>query len=381
MMITEYNNMTLADTHLGDESAAITKIVLTGGPCAGKTTALARIVEHFSGLGFSVFTVPEIPTLFALSGVDFLTSNKEQFLEAERQVMSLQLDLEDRIARIAMHCEQPVLMVCDRGTMDLKAYLSDEMWRLVVDSIGKTVVELRDARYAAVVHLATAAKGAEQFYTLSNNAARSETPELARAIDDRLLKAWTGHPHLRVVGNDCGFEEKMTRVLKEIANVLGVPQPIEIERKYLVELTSPVPNGNVSDIWQTYLTPVDGQERRLRCRGEDGHYVYFITTKKRLGPDRSYEHEQQISHSQYNELIAQANPAKQTVHKQRCCFVWQNQYFELDTFISPVIDHLLLEIEGAERAEDVIFPPFVKVIEDVTGNPRYSNSRIALLER
>ena len=36
----------------------IKKIVLTGGPCAGKTTALVRIIEHFSGLGYKVFTIP-----------------------------------------------------------------------------------------------------------------------------------------------------------------------------------------------------------------------------------------------------------------------------------------------------------------------------------
>ena len=40
----------------------IKRIVLTGGPCAGKTTALAKIVEHFSNLGYQVFTLPEVPT-------------------------------------------------------------------------------------------------------------------------------------------------------------------------------------------------------------------------------------------------------------------------------------------------------------------------------
>ena len=32
----------------------IKKIVLTGGPCAGKTTALVKIIDHFSGLGYKV---------------------------------------------------------------------------------------------------------------------------------------------------------------------------------------------------------------------------------------------------------------------------------------------------------------------------------------
>ena len=46
----------------------IKRIVLTGGPCAGKTTALAKIVEHFSNLGYQVFTLPEVPTMFTAAG-------------------------------------------------------------------------------------------------------------------------------------------------------------------------------------------------------------------------------------------------------------------------------------------------------------------------
>ena len=36
---------------------------------------------------------------------------------------------------------------------------------------------MREGRYDAVFHLVTAAQGAERFYTLENNQARSETPE------------------------------------------------------------------------------------------------------------------------------------------------------------------------------------------------------------
>ena len=355
----------------------ITKIVLTGGPCAGKTTALARIVEHFSGMGYYVLTVPEAATLFSQSGVDFLTANKPLFVESERQLMEFQLEMEDRLERIAERSGQPSLIVCDRGPMDIRAYMRQEMWDSLLQSIDKTVVELRDARYAAVIHMSTAAKGAEKFYTLGNNAARSESPEQARAIDDRLMTVWTGHPHLRVIGNDCGFEEKINRVLKEIAHVLGVPQPIEIERKYLVELTGEIPNSNVSEIKQTYLLPIDGQERRLRMRGENGHSVYFLTTKIRLAADRSYEHECQISENRYLELLREANPAKRTVVKHRTCFLWKDQYFELDEFLEPKLDHLMLEIEDAEDEASVKFPPFLRVIKDVTGDAAYYNSNIA----
>ena len=62
----------------------ISKIVITGGPCAGKTTALVRVIEHFSSLGFKVFTIPEVPTLFTQAGMNYLTKNKGFFYEGEK---------------------------------------------------------------------------------------------------------------------------------------------------------------------------------------------------------------------------------------------------------------------------------------------------------
>ena len=42
----------------------------------------------------------------------------------------------------------------------------------VLEEFNWTVPQLRDQRYEAVVHLVTAAIGAERFYTLENNKAR-----------------------------------------------------------------------------------------------------------------------------------------------------------------------------------------------------------------
>ena len=48
---------------------SITKIAVTGGPCAGKTTALSRIQRDFSHLGYTVLIVPETATLLISGGV------------------------------------------------------------------------------------------------------------------------------------------------------------------------------------------------------------------------------------------------------------------------------------------------------------------------
>ena len=105
----------------------IKRIVLTGGPCAGKTTALVRVIEHFSSRGYKVFTIPEVPTMFTQSGMDYLTNNADFFYEGEKATLEVQLALEDKFMRMAETCTEPCVIVCDRGAMDISAYMTPEM--------------------------------------------------------------------------------------------------------------------------------------------------------------------------------------------------------------------------------------------------------------
>ena len=218
----------------------IKRIVLTGGPCAGKTTALVRVIEHFSGLGYKVFTIPEVPTMFTQAGMNYLTDNRDFFYEGEKATLEIQLALEDKFLKMAQACKAQAVIVCDRGTMDISAYMKPEVWEDITQAVGTNTAELR-ARYDAVLHLVSAADGAEQFYTTSNNASRNESADeeglkIARMLDKKVIEAWTGHPHLRVINNNVDFDRKLNRVLKEICDVLGIPRPIEEERKYIVEV-------------------------------------------------------------------------------------------------------------------------------------------------
>ena len=45
-------------------------------------------------------------------------------------------------------------------------------------------MDLRDNRYNQVIHMVSAAKGAEAFYQLANNVTRLEGVDLARKLDD-----------------------------------------------------------------------------------------------------------------------------------------------------------------------------------------------------
>lgn len=361
----------------------IKRIVLTGGPCAGKTTALVRVIEHFSSRGYKVFTLPEVPTMFTQAGMNYLTPNKAFFYEGEKATLEIQLALEDKFLKMAQACEEPCVIVCDRGTMDISAYMQPEMWERLCNDVGYTTQQLRDDRYDAVLHLVSAADGAEQFYTTSNNASRNEAADeqglaIARMLDKKVIEAWAGHSHLRVINNQEDFNRKLNRVLKEISHVLGLPQPIEEERKYIVEITGELPDCIESEITQTYLVAEPGAEVRLRRRGWQGKYVNVLTTKTRLSPTEQLETERQVTSNIYRTMLQQADPYRHTITKNRKSFIWKGQYFELDTYKDRLEGLMILETKGIVNHEDVNFPPFLNVKEDITGNTAYYNYNLAL---
>lgn len=355
----------------------IKTIVLTGGPCAGKTSALVKVIEHFSSMGYKVFTIPEVPTIFSQAGMDYLTKNQNFFYEGEKATLEMQLAFEDKFSKMASQIEQPVLIICDRGALDISAYMTKEMWAKITGLVGVDNRQLLE-RYDAVLHLVSAADGAEQFYTTATNSTRTEGIELARQLDKKVIEAWAEHPQLRVINNHEDFDNKLNRVLKEISSVLGVPQPITEERKYIVKVTDKIPDAIESDITQTYLVTEPQSEVRLRKRLWNGMEVNVLTTKKRLSATEQLETERQISNNLYESLLQQADPYRQTIHKERSSFIWKGQYFELDHFLEPVQDLIILETKGMQQNESVVFPPFIHVLEDITGNPKYYNYNLAL---
>ena len=129
-------------------------------------------------------------------------------------------------------------------------------------------------------HLVTAAKGASEFYSNANNAARYETAEQAVALDDRLIAGWTGHQHLHIIDNSREFDKKMHRLISEIASFLGAPDVKEKERRFLVARPDigwleSIPGCKRIEIMETWLRGLNDGEVRLRQRGIGDHLVYF----------------------------------------------------------------------------------------------------------
>src|SRR5690606_36872360 len=122
------------------------------------------------------------------------------------------------------------------------------------------------------------------------------TADQAVAADKRTLKAWLGHPHLRVVDNSTNLQGKMTRLIEHINASLGVSN-LEFERRYLLsgppDLTSDLLiDAKEIHIEQTYLLSEQNEEVRVRKWADaDENVSYFWTKKKPLATGGREERE------------------------------------------------------------------------------------------
>ncbi|XP_028028631.1 TRPL translocation defect protein 14-like [Bombyx mandarina] len=64
------------------------KLVLTGGPCGGKTTGQSRLSTFFENLGWKVFRVPETATVLLSGGIKFADLSSEEALPGSPPVAS-----------------------------------------------------------------------------------------------------------------------------------------------------------------------------------------------------------------------------------------------------------------------------------------------------
>ena len=135
------------------------KIAITGGPCAGKTTAMQKIVQEFTEKGYKVFVVSEAATELINGGIKPFGDGALDMYEFQRCVIDTQLSKERIFERIANNMEQDTIILCDRGVFDNKAYISEGEFLQLLKERNLNEMEVCDS-YDMVIHLVTAANGA-----------------------------------------------------------------------------------------------------------------------------------------------------------------------------------------------------------------------------
>lgn len=356
----------------------------TGGPCSGKSSCRAVYEEFLIKAGYVPIFLDEAATRIILSNIKpdgKLFSNEEfQMMLAKVQYQMEQIYIESLNKK-----DIPFVLICDRTLIDAKAYMSNTAWNMLLAVMDLVESDLM-TRYDLIIHLVTAADGAEAFYTCANNEARSETPEQARELDQKTKQAYYGYRNVYYIDNSTRFEEKLLRAVGIILSALGKAKPLGMQRKFIVENVDPnllvkdVSEGGLSAqklyLEQMYLTSYSPViERRIRRIRFQDNWQYFYTEKsedKTIITGKDYAIDKRTYQAYEQDIVW----GSKIIKKDRYYFSFHNQYCNYDEF-GPLCPNML-EIQVTDMQKEVILPKQFKVIREVTGDVRYSNADIAL---
>lgn len=202
----------------------IKRIVLTGGPCAGKTTVLSKIKQNLLEKGYKVFIVSESATELINGGI---TPHDDGvgMLDFQRLILLYQYSKEEIYNNALGYVdESDVVIIYDRALLDNRAYISNREFDVLLGDlsleIGKKIDEFDILnRYDMVLHLVTSA--CVNGYDLSNNKARYESEKEAILLDKRIRDSWCMHSNFYVINSTTNFSEKVNNILSIVDSYLS----------------------------------------------------------------------------------------------------------------------------------------------------------------
>jgi len=185
------------------------RIVLTGGPGGGKTTAADLFRRE---IGDDVVIVPESATTLFAGGFPRVDDERAR-RSVQRAIYEVQRSLED--IQGALYPER--ILLCDRGTIDGAAYWPDGEAEFFEEMNSSLEREL--ARYDVVLFFETAAIGGASIE--GGNRYRVESDVQAIELDDRLRSLWSKHPRFHLVPHNASFLRKITTGLSILESIVA----------------------------------------------------------------------------------------------------------------------------------------------------------------
>ena len=355
------------------------RIVLTGGPGSGKTTVLNSIVNMYTSLGVKVVVVSETATEIINSGIKPFGDDKIEMLDFQKLVLSLQLSkgkIYDEAIRMyqKVHPNEDILIIYDRGSIDNKAYITDEEFDAVMQSVCDDDYSTILNKYDLIIDLV----GSKKFYTLENNKARSESADVALTLGEKTLKSWVGHPKVKIVGPKENMNDKVSEVVSYINELLSKKNQKK-QAKYLVSikdcnLSEISKNGVTAYIEQYYLSSPNNEEKRIRMTILNGCPTYELTVYEREDNKKILKSSKRIDKKIYDELKEFKIPSSSVIKKYRIYFTFMDTYMHLDLFTDgeEIEEFGYLEINLNDE-KIINIPPFISALKDVSSSPEYDN--------
>ena len=209
---------------LSQKYKKIKRIVVTGGPCAGKTKIIPIIKKHLQRQGFAVYVLSEVPTMFGNMGFKLGQNNMAQTIQY--QMIRVQIELENNVNYLArLDSNERVCIIYDRGLLDYKVYSTVQTWKNALSSKGLDANMMTKhflyKMYDHVLFLNSLACYSEYQYDLcrSGNQARFENADMAVTNNEKTKQMWQEHPNFMFFDNSETFELKVSKILKTIDEI------------------------------------------------------------------------------------------------------------------------------------------------------------------
>lgn len=289
------------------------------------------------------------------------------------------MNFEEYFENLAKIQNKDVLLVCDRGACDTFAYCTSEVKNEVLKKNDWNENFLNHDRYDKIIHLVSAANGAEEFFTLENEA-RSEGIKEARRLDSKIQEVWFNNPRYVIIDNsNTSFVQKIDKVFAEIGSVVSLPTS-RFVRKFLLK------NFFEPSQFDKDIQFCNYQEKVIYLPKTQNDTISFIikrtydtfnkimlTYKTRYLTDieeKRVETSKQITDIAFEGLFNQRDTSKREITKNCYTFRMEHQdqvfIYKIENFMLEEANFSVLHLSSDKAKKTRQFPEFVDIVREIT---------------
>lgn len=339
----------------------IYKVVLTGGPCAGKTTILKEVNKYLKKENIPFVTIPETATELIINGI---TPNSMKAYDFQKKVIKSQLnkerEAEDYLNNHFANQDKCVI-IYDRGIYDNAAYLNAIDFQKLLFDTNLMGISILDS-YDMILDLLSVAVCKKEAYNLSNEA-RSETIQEAAIIDNKTSNAWANHYNLKLLSSKNTVEEQTQTVINYINNLFdGVEN--QIKTKFLIDesnsdlsIYNNIESLHVNEYYFDTELPKDYNFVISTKHKYDSSYILEIYQEK--NNQKVIVYNKNINYNTFN-YICQKYQIIKKINKKEINFIDNQTFYK----ISIYSDKAFIEIQNNTLSDEIIIPDNIKILDN-----------------
>ncbi len=343
----------------------VLNLVLTGGPYAGKTTAIKSIKNHLKEKGIPYVIVPETATELIENGI---IPTKDNVLKFQSLVMKRQLVKEkDAMEYITDNYKDSKLgiIIYDRGIFDNMAYLNTrEEFEELLHKNHLSEIEVLD-KYDMVLDLQSLATcKPEEYGSNQNNDARKEDVELAKELDRKTSNAWINHRNLKIISSRVSLEDETKIILDYVDDLIKEKGKTYIERFLIDDKTSNIKKYLEKDyilITERYLDINYRNYIFKISKRFKGGKDYILEVYKEYNGKKETAINERISEYKVASFLSRFN-TRSIINKKEINFIENSLLYKLNIYD----DKILLEEHKNNLKEEVILPQDLTIQEKLS---------------